>query len=35
MKRLEIALEVPTVGEAPTEEGVVQVRAAALDAYRV
>ena len=31
----EIALEVPTVGEAPVEDGVIQVRAAALDAYRV
>ncbi|KAF4629800.1 hypothetical protein G7Y89_g8339 [Cudoniella acicularis] len=30
-----IALEVPTVGEAPTENGTVQLRAAALDAYRV
>ena len=33
--RKEIALEVPTVGEAPTEDGTVQLRAAALDAYRV
>lgn len=31
----ERALEVPTVGEAPTEDGPVQVRAAALDAYKV
>jgi hypothetical protein len=30
-----IALEIPTVGEAPTEDGTVQLRAAALDAYRV
>ncbi|KAL3420830.1 endosomal peripheral membrane protein [Phlyctema vagabunda] len=30
-----IALEVPTVGEAPIENGVVQLRAAALDAYKV
>ncbi|TGO60982.1 hypothetical protein BCON_0031g00610 [Botryotinia convoluta] len=30
-----IALEVPTIGEAPTEDGVIQLRAAALDAYRV
>ncbi|KAM0320058.1 hypothetical protein ACHAO8_000651 [Botrytis cinerea] len=30
-----IALEVPTIGEAPTENGVIQLRAAALDAYRV
>ncbi|RDL41810.1 ARM repeat-containing protein [Venustampulla echinocandica] len=30
-----IALEVPTVGEAPVENGTVQLRAAALDAYRV
>ncbi|KAH8665989.1 endosomal peripheral membrane protein-like protein [Tricladium varicosporioides] len=30
-----IALEVPTVGEAPSEDGNVQLRAAALDAYRV
>ncbi|PMD48251.1 endosomal peripheral membrane protein-like protein [Hyaloscypha variabilis F] len=30
-----IALEVPTVGEAPSEDGTVQLRAAALDAYRV
>src|SRR5690242_19565061 len=32
---IEIALEVPTVGEAPSEDGNVQLRAAALDAYRV
>lgn len=32
---VEISLEVPTVGEAPTEDGTVQLRAAALDAYRV
>lgn len=31
----EIALEVPTIGEAPVEDGTVQLRAAALDAYRV
>ncbi|KAG4441682.1 hypothetical protein IFR05_002816 [Cadophora sp. M221] len=30
-----IALEVPTVGEAPIEDGTVRLRAAALDAYRV
>ncbi|TAQ90538.1 hypothetical protein B7494_g1129 [Chlorociboria aeruginascens] len=30
-----VALEVPTIGEAPAEDGVVQLRAAALDAYRV
>ncbi|TVY12839.1 Protein MON2-like, partial [Lachnellula arida] len=30
-----IALEVPTIGEAPVEDGTVQLRAAALDAYRV
>ncbi|KAI9650058.1 Endocytosis and vacuole integrity protein [Ciborinia camelliae] len=30
-----IALEVPTIGEAPTEDGVIQLRTAALDAYRV
>ncbi|KAF7879068.1 hypothetical protein EAF04_000268 [Stromatinia cepivora] len=30
-----IALEVPTIGEAPTDDGVIQLRAAALDAYRV
>ena len=30
-----IALEVPTIGEAPTETGTIQLRAAALDAYRV
>ncbi|KAG0649633.1 mon2 [Hyphodiscus hymeniophilus] len=30
-----IALEVPTVGEAPSGDGSVQLRAAALDAYRV
>ncbi|KAH8598999.1 endosomal peripheral membrane protein-like protein [Bisporella sp. PMI_857] len=30
-----IALEVPTIGEAPSENGPVQLRAAALDAYRV
>lgn len=30
-----IALEVPTVGEAPAENGPVQLRAAALDAYKV
>ncbi|EHL03145.1 putative protein MON2 [Glarea lozoyensis 74030] len=29
-----IALEVPTIGEAPIENGTVQLRAAALDAYR-
>jgi hypothetical protein len=31
----EFALEVPTVGEAPSGDGPVQLRAAALDAYRV
>ncbi|TVY60725.1 Protein MON2-like protein, partial [Lachnellula suecica] len=30
-----ISLEVPTIGEAPIENGTVQLRAAALDAYRV
>ncbi|RDW66292.1 hypothetical protein BP6252_09927 [Coleophoma cylindrospora] len=30
-----VALEVPTIGEAPIEGGVVQLRAAALDAYKV
>ncbi|KAG4029767.1 hypothetical protein MFRU_014g00670 [Monilinia fructicola] len=30
-----IALEVPTIGEAPIENGVIQLRTAALDAYRV
>ncbi|CZT43127.1 probable MON2 Peripheral membrane protein with a role in endocytosis and vacuole integrity [Rhynchosporium secalis] len=30
-----IALELPTVGEAPIEDGTVQLRAAALDAYKV
>ncbi|CAL3963912.1 unnamed protein product [Diplocarpon coronariae] len=30
-----IALEVPTIGEAPVEDGTVRLRAAALDAYRV
>lgn len=35
MTRSEIALEVPTVGEAPVEDGTIQLRAAALDAYRV
>ncbi|KUJ20664.1 endosomal peripheral membrane protein-like protein [Mollisia scopiformis] len=30
-----IALEVPTIGEAPIEDGTIQLRAAALDAYRV
>ncbi|PBP26936.1 endosomal peripheral membrane protein [Diplocarpon rosae] len=30
-----IVLEVPTVGEAPVEDGTVRLRAAALDAYRV
>ncbi|PQE03900.1 endosomal peripheral membrane protein [Rutstroemia sp. NJR-2017a BVV2] len=30
-----VALEVPIVGEAPTEEGSIQLRAAALDAYKV
>ncbi|QSZ35433.1 hypothetical protein DSL72_008303 [Monilinia vaccinii-corymbosi] len=30
-----IALEVPTIGEAPIENGVIQIRTAALDAYRV
>jgi len=33
--KAEVALEIPTVGEAPVEDGSVQVRAAALDAYRV
>lgn len=33
--KIEIALEVPTVGEAPIEDGTVQLRAAALDAYKV
>lgn len=32
---IEIALEVPTVGEAPIEDGTIQLRAAALDAYKV
>jgi len=32
---LEVALEVPTIGEAPSENGPIQLRAAALDAYRV
>jgi hypothetical protein len=32
---VEISLQVPTVGEAPTEDGPVQLRAAALDAYKV
>ena len=32
---IEISLEVPTVGEAPTENGPIQLRAAALDAYKV
>jgi len=32
---LEIALEVPTIGEAPSENGTIQLRAAALDAFRV
>ena len=31
----EVALQVPTIGEAPSENGQVQLRAAALDAYRV
>jgi hypothetical protein len=31
----EKSLEVPTVGEAPAEDGPVQLRAAALDAYKV
>lgn len=31
----EIALEVPTIGEAPIEDGTIQLRAAALDAFRV
>jgi hypothetical protein len=31
----EIALEVPTIGEAPVEDGTIQLRAAALDAYKV
>ena len=31
----ERVLELPTVGEAPTDDGVVQLRAAALDAYKV
>ncbi|CAG8983642.1 hypothetical protein HYALB_00004073 [Hymenoscyphus albidus] len=30
-----VQLEVPTVGEAPVEDGTVRVRTAALDAYRV
>ncbi|KAG9244804.1 endosomal peripheral membrane protein-like protein [Calycina marina] len=30
-----IALEVPTIGEAPSDDGPIQLRAAALDAYRV
>ncbi|CZR61040.1 probable MON2 Peripheral membrane protein with a role in endocytosis and vacuole integrity [Phialocephala subalpina] len=30
-----VALEVPTVGEAPVEDGTIQLRAASLDAYRV
>lgn len=34
-KFAEIALEVPTIGEAPSENGPVQLRAAAIDAYRV
>ncbi len=33
--KIEIALEVPTVGEAPTDDGPIQLRAAAFDAYRV
>jgi hypothetical protein len=31
----EITLEVPTIGEVPIEDGTIQLRAAALDAYRV
>lgn len=31
----EIALEVPAIAEAPVENGTVQLRAAAFDAYRV
>jgi Dimerisation and cyclophilin-binding domain of Mon2 len=31
----EIALEVPTIAEAPTENGTIRLRAAAFDAYRV
>ncbi|KAM3066880.1 Endocytosis and vacuole integrity protein [Clarireedia jacksonii] len=31
----EVALEVPIVGEAPTEDGSIPLRAAALDAYKV
>ncbi len=34
-REAEIALEVPTIGEAPIEDGTIQLRAAALDAYRV
>jgi hypothetical protein len=33
--RIEIALQVPTVGEAPSGDGLIQLRAAALDAYEV
>ncbi|EKD15974.1 uncharacterized protein L3040_003411 [Drepanopeziza brunnea f. sp. 'multigermtubi'] len=30
-----IALELPTIGEAPVEDGTIRLRAAAMDAYRV